>query len=118
MKRLLTPLALLFTLQAGASTLSPYWLGSVLTCNPGTDPYAIFGHSAIRVRDSVTGIDAVFNYGTFDFTDPDFYGKFMRGRLIYFLDVSTFRDFLPEYQEGGRIVWEQVLRLTAAEKQA
>src|SRR6185437_3420491 len=27
-------------------------------------------------------------------------------------------DFLPEYADGGRIVWEQVLTMTAAEKQA
>src|SRR5262249_39815084 len=118
MKRLLTPLALLLTLNLSATTLSPYSKVSVLTCNPGPEPYAIFGHSAIRIADSVARIDVVFNYGTFDFDDPAFYQKFLSGRLIYFLSASTFADFLPEYQEGKRIVWEQVLKLTVAEKQA
>ena len=118
MKRLFTQLALLLTLNVSAAALSPYGKVSVLTCNPGREPFAIFGHSAIRVSDSVSGIDAVFNYGTFDFDDPNFYQKFLSGRLIYFLSASTFRDFLSEYQEGDRIVWEQVLKMTTAEKQA
>jgi hypothetical protein len=118
MKRLLTQLALLLTLNVGAATLSPYSTVSVLTCNPGPEPYAIFGHSAIRVSDSLSGIDVVFNYGTFDFGDPAFYKKFLSGRLIYFLSATTFADFLPEYQDGRRIVWEQVLKMTTAEKQA
>lgn len=118
MNRFLTLLTLLVTLNVSATTLSPYSKVSVLTCNPGSEPYAIFGHSAIRVYDSVAKVDIVFNYGTFDFDDPDFYRKFLRGRLLYFLSATTFDDFLPEYQDGNRIVWEQVLNLTTAEKQA
>jgi Domain of unknown function (DUF4105) len=118
MKRFLTQLVLLMTLNGSATILSTYSKVSVITCNPGPEPYAIFGHSAIRVSDSVSGIDIVFNYGTFDFDDPSFYRKFLGGRLIYFLSVSTFGSFLPEYQEGGRIVWEQVLKMTTTEKQA
>lgn len=118
MKLVLIQLTLLLALNASATALSPYSKVSVLTCSPGLEPYAIFGHSAIRVRDSVSGIDVVFNYGTFDFDAPGFYQKFLEGRLIYFLSASRFRDFLPEYQEGGRIVREQVLKMTAAEKQA
>jgi len=118
MNRLLTQLALLLTLNVSATTLSPYSKISVLTCSPGPEPYAIFGHSAIRVYDSVTKVDVVFNYGTFDFDDPGFYRKFLGGRLLYFLSATTFDDFLPEYQDGDRIVWEQVLKMTTAEKQA
>jgi hypothetical protein len=118
MKRLLTQLSLLLTLNVSATALSPYGKVSVLTCNPGREPYAIFGHSAIRVSDSVSGIDVVFNYGTFDFDDPSFYQKFLGGRLVYFLSASSFRDFLSEYQEGDRIVWEQELAMTPSEKQA
>ena len=43
---------------------------SLLTCAPGTDLYSLFGHTAIRVRDSRRGMDIVYNYGTFDDTDP------------------------------------------------
>ena len=40
---------------------------SVLTIMPGAPLYSAFGHTAIRVRDDSLGIDAVYNYGTFDF---------------------------------------------------
>ena len=50
---------------------------SILTCAQGEDLYATFGHSAIRVTDSVHHSDIVYNYGTFNFNDPDFYLKFV-----------------------------------------
>src|SRR5689334_4761343 len=46
---------------------------SLLTCSPGEELYSTFGHSALRVKDSATKTDIIYNYGTFDFDDPDFY---------------------------------------------
>jgi len=119
MKRSLTLVVLFFFLSASATntSLSPFSKVSVLTCSPGTESYAIFGHSAIRVRDSVTGVDAVFNFGTFDADDPKFFQKFLSGRMTYSLSAGSFADFLPEYQDDNRIVWEQVLDMTPQEKQ-
>ena len=119
MKRSLTLVVLFSFLGASAtnSPLSPFSKVSVLTCNPGTESYAIFGHSAIRVRDSVTAVDVVFNFGTFDADDPKFYQKFLSGRMTYSLSAGSFQDFLPEYQDGNRIVREQVLRMGLQEKQ-
>jgi len=48
---------------------------SVITCGPGADLYATFGHSAFRVQDPVNGLDVVYNYGTFNFNTPNFYLK-------------------------------------------
>lgn len=89
---------------------------SLLTCGPGEDLYSIWGHTAIRVIDSVHQADVVFNYGTFDDSDPLFYIKFTRGIMIYSVAPYAFSDFMTEYQQGGRSVTEQVLQLTAAEK--
>ena len=91
---------------------------SLLTCGSGPELYATFGHSAVRVTDFTTGDDYVFNYGTFDFTTPHFYWKFMRGRLLYFLSVQDFPVFLQAYQAENRSVTEQVLNLSTMEKQA
>lgn len=91
---------------------------SLLTCTPGTELYSSFGHSAIRVVDSATQTDIIFNYGTFDFDDPDFYSKFVRGKLLYFVSISSLQDFLAEYKYFGRGVTEQVLNLTCPEKKA
>ena len=67
---------------------------SLLTCTPGSELYSIFGHSALRVIDQSTGTDAVYNYGTFDFDDPNFYSKFVRGKLLYALDREAFPNFI------------------------
>ena len=91
---------------------------SLLTCTPGQELYSIFGHSAIRVVDSTTNTDLVFNYGTFDFYDPDFYKKFIKGKLLYFVSVDSLQNFLLEYQYDKRGVIEQVLNLSCKEKQA
>ncbi|MDX1938664.1 MAG: DUF4105 domain-containing protein [Flavihumibacter sp.] len=89
---------------------------SLLTCSPGTELYSTFGHSAIRVKDS-TGMDIIFNYGTFDFNDPDFYAKFVRGKLNYFVSVEYFTDFFAAYQYEQRGIIEQTLQLTCTQKQ-
>jgi hypothetical protein len=90
---------------------------SLLTCTPGQELYSTFGHSAYRVVDSTTNTDLVFNYGTFDFYDPDFYQKFIKGKLLYFVSVDSLPAFLWEYQYYKRGVTEQVIRLSCNEKQ-
>ena len=89
---------------------------SLLTCAPGTELYSTFGHTAIRVIDRTSGVDDVYNYGTFEFA-PDFYYKFVKGKLIYALSVEDFRDFLGAYQEESRSVMEQELALNCEQKQ-
>jgi hypothetical protein len=89
---------------------------SLLTCAPGTDLYSIFGHTAIRVRDARRGMDVVYNYGTFDDSDPLFYLKFMRGIMRYSLSAETYDSFMQEYTYEHRAVIGQLLNLTCAEK--
>ena len=93
---------------------------SLLTCTPGEELYSTFGHSGIRLYDSSRAIndhpDIVFNYGTFDFDDPNFYIKFIRGKLLYFVSTADFEEFKQEYQYTNRGITEQVLNLTASEK--
>jgi hypothetical protein len=97
--------------------LSPKAQISLITCNPGEELYSVFGHNAIRVKDHANKIDWVYNYGTFSFEEPNFYAKFVRGKLNYMLSVNHFRNFLYAYQRENRSVREQVLNLTDAQKQ-
>lgn len=90
---------------------------SLLTCSPGNELYSTFGHSALRVIDSANHSDIIFNYGTFDFNDPDFYWKFTKGKLLYFVSIDNFSDFLNEYQYEGRGITEQTLDLSCPQKQ-
>ncbi len=89
---------------------------SILTCSPGEELYSTFGHSAIRVTDSVSHSDIVYNYGTFNFDEPGFYTKFIRGKLSFYLSTDDFDSFISDYQEEKRDITEQVLNLTCAEK--
>lgn len=90
---------------------------SVLTCSVGNELYSAFGHTAVRVIDIESGTDMVYNYGTFDFNDPDFYTKFTLGKLLYFLDKEPFDQFIYPYQLEGRSIDEQQLRINPAAEQ-
>lgn len=89
---------------------------SILTVGPGTALYDRFGHSAFRVKDSVNNIDWTFNYGTYDFNAPNFYGKFVQGQLLYSLSAGYFQGFINYYQKQNRSVREQVLNLDQEQK--
>ena len=116
-------LALLFTLTfcnaatAQALPLSETASISLLTCGPGTELYSVFGHTALRVHDPLQGMDVVYNYGTFDFSTPNFYLRFVKGDLQYFVSVSSYDDFVYTYQYYNRDLFEQQLNLTPAQKQ-
>ena len=111
-------ITLIFTLRSVAQGDSACGLRiSVLTCSPGNELYSIFGHSALRITDTARGTDIIYNWGTFDFDEPDFYTKFMRGKLLYYLSPDRLREFLYVYQYEGRSVFEQVLDISCAEKQ-
>lgn len=90
---------------------------SVLTCGSGNELYSIYGHTGIRVQDIDNNLDIVFNYGNFDFRTENFYLKFVKGDLKYFVSVSTFNDFMYEYQVTNRQVWEQNLLISDVQKQ-
>ncbi|GAB5400417.1 MAG: DUF4105 domain-containing protein [Aureisphaera sp.] len=86
---------------------------SIITIGPGKNLYDKFGHTAIRVKDSI--FDIAFNYGVYDFNTPNFYTKFAQGKLLYILDVRRFDRFLESYKRQNRWVKEQVLDLTPDE---
>lgn len=90
---------------------------SLLTCSPGEALYESFGHTAIRVRDDSLGIDQAYNYGTFNFNQPNFYVNFVKGRLLYTLSVSSTRGFAGYYNRWNRQITEQILNLSSTEKQ-
>ena len=116
MKKLLFIFFLLCFATAHAQDDSTGIKVSLLTCAPGEELYSTFGHTAIRVLDSVQQTDYVYNYGLFDFSEPNFYIKFVRGQLNYMLGVQTFEEFLYEYQLTGRSVWEQDILFTPQQK--
>ena len=114
---LLLFLATTFFTGFSQNTLSEKATVSVITCGSGSELYSTFGHSAFRINDPLTGLDKIYNYGTFDFNAPNFYLNFAKGKLTYQLSTTNFHYFLREYQYENRWVIAQVLNLNQQEIQ-
>jgi len=119
--RILILLLILFPtgkfVAAQVPTLSAESSISLLTCGPGPEVYTYFGHSALRVTDPALKIDRVYNYGTFDFSVPNFYAQFISGKLNYMLSVVRYKGFVPEYIAENRFIKELKLNLSPATRQ-
>tara|TARA_B100000131_G_C17600598_1_gene403330 strand:+ start:168 stop:494 length:327 start_codon:yes stop_codon:yes gene_type:complete len=59
-------------------------LFSVVTIGPyQNELYSAFGHSGIRYQNFEKDIDVFYNYGVFDFNQPNFYTNYVKGELLY-----------------------------------
>lgn len=107
----------MFSLSCPAATTAPDSIRiSLLTCASGEEIYSLFGHTAIRYENYTRGIDAVFNYGIFNFNAPNFIFRFALGETDYQLGASDYGRFAAEYNYLERDVWQQELNLTPGEK--
>jgi len=100
-------------------TLSSSAQISVITIGPWQgELYSAFGHSAFRVFDPTLAIDDFYNYGVFDFDQPNFYLNFARGHLNYKLGVDPYPLYRDYFIRHNRYIHEQVLNLDSAQRQA
>jgi len=114
---LVSLLLLSFSLRAQIAPLSDSAQISIFTLGPGDPLFSKFGHSSIRVKDPAQRLDIVFDYGVFDFDEPNFYLKFARGKLKYRLAVGEYERFAYRYRYYNRSMIEQVLNLDSAQRQ-
>lgn len=110
-------LFLAFQSLVSAQTLSDSATISLMTVAPGDFVYSTFGHGAIRVKDPVSRFDRCYNYGTFDFDQPNFLLKFCQGKLLYNLDVESYRSFEYGNLHDMRPMQEQVFNMTLSQRQ-
>lgn len=110
---------LFFTTKSWAQTqLSDKAEVILMTMSPGQEElYSAFGHSALRIKDEPNRIDIVFNYGIFDFDQPNFYLNFAKGKLLYKLGTGPYSAYLRYYMSINRTIIEQSFNLTASQKQ-
>ena len=116
MKQLLIFLTLFFTIGNLQASSNDNIEITLLTCSSGKETFSAWGHSAIRVIDKKAKIDVVYNFGLFDFNTPNFYGKFVKGRLLYKLGVQNTYRFYTSYERENRQIIEQKLNITEEEK--
>ena len=90
---------------------------SVITIGPyQNELYSAFGHSGIRYKNFETGEDYFYNYGLFDFDQPNFYTNYVKGKLLYMVGKYDYSFSERYYLNQKRYVKEQVLSLNSEEK--
>ena len=90
---------------------------SVITIGPSQkELYSAFGHSGIRVKDDSLGIDYFYNYGVFDFDQPNFYINFLKGKLLYMVNRYNYKPVEDYYILNDRFIKEQILNLNSSQK--
>jgi hypothetical protein len=91
---------------------------AVYTYGPGDAVFERFGHIALSVMDANTGEDIVFNWGMFDFEQPNFLWRFLTGDTRYWMAGYRTFDFNAAYQAQNRTIRKQVLNLSPVERGA
>lgn len=82
------------------------------TYGPGDDVFERFGHVALAVADSTTGENVAFNWGMFDFNQPNFLGRFLTGDTRYWMAGYATADFNASYAGENRSIRAQELQLS------
>lgn len=90
---------------------------SVITIGPmQKELYSAFGHSGIRHRDDSLGVNSFYNYGLFDFDQPNFYINFLNGKLLYMVGKFNYGSVERYYISENRFIKEQILNLSNSQK--
>jgi len=97
--------------------LSPGAQISLLTYSKTNEVHAMYGHTALRLKDAGNDLDIIFNYGTFDFNSDDFVYRFVKGETDYILSISNFESLTIECYIRNLAIREQILNLYPDEKQ-
>jgi hypothetical protein len=105
-----------FAVPAHAQTPGATMRISVLTFGPGDAVFERFGHNALRVQDSATGLDLAYNWGMFSFDEPNFLTRFLSGDTRYWVEAFPTPDLLAYYAGQDRESIEQELALTPAQR--
>jgi hypothetical protein len=87
----------------------------LLNIEVGDELFMRFGHIALLVEDRHKKKELVYNFGTFDFSDPDLRIKYAKGFLNYWLSVVPYAVLLPFYIEQERTLMQRTLNLTDAQ---
>ncbi len=90
------------------------WL---VTYGPGGFYWERFGHNAIWLREPAASIDHTFNFGFFDFDQPNFYLRFLKGHMLYFAAAQSAAREFEFYRQENRSIRVQKLNLNSLQYQ-
>lgn len=86
----------------------------LITIGAGDYYWEAFGHSAIRIKS--LNYDLMYGFGYFDFEEEDFFVKFAKGEMDYFLGIQDSEIELNDYISQNRKIWRQKLQLSSKQK--
>ena len=89
----------------------------LMTIGQGDVVWEKFGHNALRVVDPARGTDLAYNWGIFDFNQPNFIGRFLTGDTRYSMEPIDGPSLAQYYAaDEKRTLTQQELNLTAVQK--
>lgn len=88
---------------------------SIITIGPGNLLNDSFGHNGFRVKNNFQ--DIIYDYGRYNFNDPNFYTNFAKGKLKYLMGAANTKDVLSFYKQQNRTIKEQILNLNQQQKE-
>ncbi len=94
------------------SNLSVY----LLTFGWGDIVWERFGHNAIWINDRTHGTDITYNWGMFDFNQPNFVWRFVTGDTRYWMEPIPLKPMVDFYKQRNRSILAQELNLTPAQR--
>lgn len=88
----------------------------LLTIGQGDEVWELFGHNAIWIKDRAKGTDMTYNWGMFDFDQPNFFGRFLTGNTLYWMEGTDLESLLQAYTQRNRSILAQELSLTPEQR--
>ena len=88
----------------------------LLTIGQGEEVWELFGHNAIWIKDRSDGSDITYNWGMFDFDQPNFLGRFLTGNTRYWMEGIDLESMLQSYTQRNRSLLAQELNLTPEQR--
>lgn len=81
---------------------------------PGPDIYELEGHAALHI--TTPQADYAVSFGTFDFEQPNFVYRFVKGETDYWAAAAPWQYFADAYSRQGRRIVDMQLDLTPQQK--
>ena len=87
----------------------------LLTIGQGEEVFEKFGHNALIITNRLAGTSVAYNWGVFDFNQPNFIGRFLSGDTKYWVAAFGARPSIEFYKQANRSMQVQRLRLTPSQ---
>ena len=117
---MISNLRILFTLvmtlaATAAGAMSADTIISFVNFYPGADIYELEGHSVLRIN--MPQGDVAISYGTYDFEQPNFVYRFVKGETDYWVTALPWDYVEKAYSRQNRRIVEHRLNLSSQQKQ-